>query len=144
MPDDQVIGGICFRPFLERGFLEIVFCAIASNQQVKGYGTYLMNHLKGYAVANKCFNFLTCVPSFSVSFLRRGEPRASLWQRRSRVPMHPSVLVSTSIVARSITRCNAQSLFSTCSNLHPSEGIELLNSNRMHIKVRRQLRNWVL
>lgn len=42
----QVIGGICFRMFAQQGFTEIVFCAVTSNEQVKGYGTHLMNHLK--------------------------------------------------------------------------------------------------
>lgn len=42
----QVIGGICFRMFAKQGFTEIVFCAVTSNEQVKGYGTHLMNHLK--------------------------------------------------------------------------------------------------
>jgi histone acetyltransferase len=32
----KVIGGICFRPFLQQGFLEIVFCAISRAEQVKG------------------------------------------------------------------------------------------------------------
>ena len=32
---NQVIGGICFRPFDDSGFVEIVFCAIASQEQVK-------------------------------------------------------------------------------------------------------------
>lgn len=56
-----VIGGICFRPFDECGFIEIVFCAVASNEQVKGYGTYLMNTLKSYSTKNGCFNFFTSV-----------------------------------------------------------------------------------
>jgi histone acetyltransferase len=34
----QVIGGITYRPFPGRKFAEIVFCAIDSNEQVKGYG----------------------------------------------------------------------------------------------------------
>lgn len=42
----HVIGGICFRPFPARGFSEVVFVAVASNQQVRGYGTHLMNQLK--------------------------------------------------------------------------------------------------
>ena len=42
----RVIGGICFRPFPARGFSEVVFVAVASNQQVRGYGTHLMNQLK--------------------------------------------------------------------------------------------------
>ena len=44
--DGRPIGGICFRMFCTQGFTEIVFCAVTSNEQVKGYGTHLMNHLK--------------------------------------------------------------------------------------------------
>ena len=33
--EDNVIGGICFRMFLSQNFLEIVFCTIAANEQVK-------------------------------------------------------------------------------------------------------------
>ncbi len=40
--DGRVIGGICFRMFPSQGFTEIVFCAVTSNEQVKGYGTHLM------------------------------------------------------------------------------------------------------
>lgn len=42
----EVIGGITYRPFKGRQFAEIVFCAIDSTQQVKGYGAHLMSHLK--------------------------------------------------------------------------------------------------
>ena len=38
--------GITYRPFKGRQFAEIVFCAISSDQQVKGYGAHLMSHLK--------------------------------------------------------------------------------------------------
>lgn len=38
--------GITYRPFNTRKFAEIVFCAISSDQQVKGYGAHLMSHLK--------------------------------------------------------------------------------------------------
>lgn len=31
----KVVGGICYRPFENRGFAEIVFCAVASSEQVK-------------------------------------------------------------------------------------------------------------
>ncbi|MBE7182435.1 MAG: hypothetical protein INR71_14730, partial [Terriglobus roseus] len=37
----EVVGGITYRPFVARGFAEIVFCAISSDQQVKGYGAHL-------------------------------------------------------------------------------------------------------
>lgn len=43
----KVIGGICFRMFPERRFTEVVFLAITANEQVKGYGTRLMNKFKG-------------------------------------------------------------------------------------------------
>lgn len=39
-------SGITYRPFHGRKFAEIVFCAISSDQQVKGYGAHLMSHLK--------------------------------------------------------------------------------------------------
>jgi len=42
------LRGITYRPFKGRKFAEIVFCAISSDQQVKGYGAHLMSHLKVY------------------------------------------------------------------------------------------------
>ncbi|KAF9618646.1 hypothetical protein IFM89_002341 [Coptis chinensis] len=45
----QVIGGITYRPFHSQKFGEIAFCAIKSGEQIKGYGTRLMNHLKQHA-----------------------------------------------------------------------------------------------
>ncbi|KAI0194978.1 histone acetyltransferase SAGA/ADA, catalytic subunit PCAF/GCN5 [Astrocystis sublimbata] len=47
----EVIGGIAYRPFRTRKFAEIVFCAVAADQQDKGYGAHLMNHLKDYVRA---------------------------------------------------------------------------------------------
>ncbi|KAK8798683.1 hypothetical protein WA158_007767 [Blastocystis sp. Blastoise] len=44
----RVIGGITYRPFKERNFVEIVFCAVSASEQVKGFGTRMMNHLKNY------------------------------------------------------------------------------------------------
>jgi len=32
---DKIVGAICFRPFFEQGFLEIVFCAVDSQEQVR-------------------------------------------------------------------------------------------------------------
>jgi histone acetyltransferase len=49
----EVVGGITYRPFKGRKFAEIVFCAISSDQQVKGYGAHLMSHLKVCCVAGK-------------------------------------------------------------------------------------------
>jgi hypothetical protein len=42
----KVIGGICFREFREERFAEIAFLAITSTEQIRGFGTRLMNKLK--------------------------------------------------------------------------------------------------
>lgn len=44
--NDKPIGGICYRPYYEQRFGEIAFCAINTDEQIKGYGTLLMNQLK--------------------------------------------------------------------------------------------------
>jgi histone acetyltransferase len=44
--DAQVLAGICFRPFPNQGFAEVVFVAVHPNNQVSGIGTRMMNHLK--------------------------------------------------------------------------------------------------
>jgi len=46
---NRVIGGVCFRPYFAERFAEIAFLAITAQEQVKGYGTRLMNHLKEHA-----------------------------------------------------------------------------------------------
>jgi histone acetyltransferase len=56
---NKVIGGICFRPFDSQRFAEIVFCAITSTEQVKGYGTRIMNHLKEHVKTLNIEYFLT-------------------------------------------------------------------------------------
>ena len=33
--DDEIIGGICYRPYSDMRFAEIAFCAVSMNQQVK-------------------------------------------------------------------------------------------------------------
>eukprot|EP00775_Hariotina_reticulata_P006085 gene6085-6325_t len=43
------LGGITYRVFPQHGFGEIAFCAVAASQQVRGFGTRLMNHTKQYA-----------------------------------------------------------------------------------------------
>lgn len=64
--DGRPIGGICFRTFASQGFTEIVFCAVTSSQQVKGYGTHLMNHLKDYSNRKKIRHFLTYADEFAI------------------------------------------------------------------------------
>ncbi|TBU03607.1 GCN5-like bromodomain-containing histone acetyltransferase [Hamiltosporidium magnivora] len=42
----KIIGGICYRPFYEKYFCEIVFCAIENECQVKGRGGFMMDLFK--------------------------------------------------------------------------------------------------
>lgn len=67
----KVIGGICFRMFPAQGFSEIVFCAVTSNEQVKGYGTHLMNHLKDYHVKHKIYHFLTYADEYAIGYFKK-------------------------------------------------------------------------
>ncbi|KAL1838408.1 hypothetical protein VTJ49DRAFT_2692 [Mycothermus thermophilus] len=57
----HVVAGICYREFRPRGFAEIVFCAVDSAEQIKGYGGHIMNHLKDYirASSQNLLHFLT-------------------------------------------------------------------------------------
>ncbi|XP_040091406.1 histone acetyltransferase KAT2B [Oryx dammah] len=69
--DGRVIGGICFRMFPSQGFTEIVFCAVTSNEQVKGYGTHLMNHLKEYHIKHAILNFLTYADEYAIGYFKK-------------------------------------------------------------------------
>lgn len=69
--DGRVIGGICFRMFPSQGFTEIVFCAVTSNEQVKGYGTHLMNHLKDYHLKHNILHFLTFADEFAIGYFKK-------------------------------------------------------------------------
>lgn len=65
------IGGICFRTFTSQGFIEVVFCAVTSNEQVKGYGTHLMNHLKDYSTQHGVKHFLTYADEFAIGYFKK-------------------------------------------------------------------------
>jgi len=71
LKNSQVVGGICFRPFHSQGFLEIAFCAIISSEQVKGYGTHLMNHLKHHAQSIKVYTFLTYADNYAIGYFKK-------------------------------------------------------------------------
>ena len=68
----EVIGGITFREFRNRNFAEIVFCAVSSDQQVKGYGAHLMAHLKDYVKASSpVMYFLTYADNFATGYFQK-------------------------------------------------------------------------
>ena len=68
----EVIGGISYREFRERKFAEIVFCAVSSDQQVKGYGAHLMAHLKDYVKATSpVMHFLTYADNYATGYFQK-------------------------------------------------------------------------
>uniref|UniRef100_H2Z2H4 histone acetyltransferase n=1 Tax=Ciona savignyi TaxID=51511 RepID=H2Z2H4_CIOSA len=69
--EGRVIGGICFRMFPTQRFTEIVFCAVTSNEQVKGYGTHLMNHLKEYHIKQSMYHFLTYADEYAIGYFKK-------------------------------------------------------------------------
>lgn len=68
----DVVGGITYRPFESRGFAEIVFCAIRASEQVKGYGSHLMNHLKDHVKqSTTCMHFLTYADNYAIGYFKK-------------------------------------------------------------------------
>ncbi len=68
---DLVVGGICYRPYPEQKFSEIAFCAITATEQVKGYGTRLMNHVKEQAKSEGILYFLTYADNYAIGYFRK-------------------------------------------------------------------------
>jgi histone acetyltransferase len=67
----RVVGGITFRPFHSQKFAEVVFCAIASDQQVKGYGTRIMNVLKEHVKTEGIEYFLTYADNHAIGYFKK-------------------------------------------------------------------------
>ncbi len=66
-----LLGGCVFRPFPEQKFAEIVFLAITTTEQVKGYGTRLMNKLKDHAIERNINYFLTYADNNAIEYFRK-------------------------------------------------------------------------
>lgn len=67
----RVVGGICYRPFFPQRFAEIAFLAITSSQQVRGYGTRLMNNLKEAVKNVGITEFLTYADNYATGYFRK-------------------------------------------------------------------------
>ncbi|KAM6514134.1 hypothetical protein FALCPG4_015294 [Fusarium falciforme] len=68
----EVVGGITYRPFEDRGFAEIAFCAVLSDEQIKGYGTHLMSHLKDYIKASSnMMHLLTYADDLAIGYFKK-------------------------------------------------------------------------
>jgi len=67
----NVIGGITFKPWPEKGFVEVVFCVVHGKYQIRGYGSFLMNHLKDYCKAEHIRYMLTFADEGAVNFFSK-------------------------------------------------------------------------
>ncbi|KAK8869244.1 Histone acetyltransferase GCN5 [Apiospora arundinis] len=68
----EVVGGITYRSFKGLQFAEIVFCAIRSEQQVRGYGAHLMSHLKDYVKATSdVMHLLTYADNSAIGYFKK-------------------------------------------------------------------------
>ncbi|KAK8095209.1 uncharacterized protein PG998_014433 [Apiospora kogelbergensis] len=69
MPKDYIARLV---PFKGLQFAEIVFCAISSDQQVRGYGAHLMSHLKDYVKATSdVMHLLTYADNSAIGYFKK-------------------------------------------------------------------------
>jgi histone acetyltransferase len=64
----HIIGGCSFRFFKQQQLLELVFFAIKTKEQIKGYGTFLILVLKNYANFLGLKFIITCADNNAMHF----------------------------------------------------------------------------
>lgn len=69
--EGQVMAGICARVFTVEEFLEIVFCAVDSTLQQRGYGRLVMNYLKMVSQCHGYYDLLTCADNEAVEYFKK-------------------------------------------------------------------------
>lgn len=67
----RVIGGVCYRVNSAEKFIEIAFLAISHTEQVKGYGTRIMNKLKDHCREKKIEYFLTYADNNAIGYFKK-------------------------------------------------------------------------
>jgi histone acetyltransferase len=67
-----IVGGITYRLFGRQQLAEIAFCAVSAVEQVKGYGTRLMDKLKGYVTKEEgCTHLITFADNNAVGYFQK-------------------------------------------------------------------------
>ena len=67
-----IVGGITYRLFGRQQLAEIAFCAVSAVEQVKGYGTRLMNKLKEYVIKQEgCTHLITFADNNAVGYFQK-------------------------------------------------------------------------
>ena len=121
----DVLGGICYRPFVAQRFAEIAFCAVTAAEQVRGFGTRVMNHLKERSKTRGLRFFLTYADNHAKGYFRkqgfsadvtlpRGSGASAGRASSSDVPRPPTVgATATSATSRTTTARRSWSATST-------------------------------
>ena len=69
--NNKILGGICYCIFDCVKLCEIVFLAISSDFQTKGFGTKLMNNLKKEMQARKIQFLMTCADNLAIGYFKK-------------------------------------------------------------------------
>lgn len=66
------MGGITYRLFGRQQLAEIAFCAVSAVEQVKGYGTRLMDKVKEYVINHEgCTHLITFADNNAVGYFQK-------------------------------------------------------------------------
>ncbi|KAH8397467.1 hypothetical protein KR222_006382, partial [Zaprionus bogoriensis] len=69
--NNKPIGGICFRQFPSQNFIEIMLCAVTTHEQLQGYGSRMINHLKDYIIQLGIRNVLIYAEDKTVEYFSK-------------------------------------------------------------------------
>lgn len=68
----RVLAAITYRSFPDRKFVEIAFCAVSSSEQIKGFGSFLMNQLKMHLIEREnCSHLLTYADNYAIGYFQK-------------------------------------------------------------------------
>ena len=67
----KIFGGICYRVFEQVKLSEIVFLAVMSERQIKGFGTKIMNELKTQMQARGIRFLMTCADNLAIGYFQK-------------------------------------------------------------------------
>lgn len=67
----KIFGGICYRVFQPVKLSEIVFLAVMSERQIKGFGTRIMNELKMQMQSRGIRFLMTCADNLAIGYFQK-------------------------------------------------------------------------
>lgn len=69
--EHKIIGGIAFRVYEEQSFAEIAFLAISAEEQIRGFGTKLMNQLKMEMIKRGVKFLMTYADNLAIGYFKK-------------------------------------------------------------------------